>query len=186
MSASQDGAASAQRRPKSLWVGIALSVIGLVGLVLVATFSAWTSPGASFAPFGRNRAQTFGSPGERIFLSGADASGNVIPRSTPSMYSMMFGQEGCAGCHGRDGRGGTVRAMMGGFETPDIRWSALTSAQGAHENGRAHVAYNEASFARAVRDGIDPEDDRLKAPMPQWRLTDGEVAALIAYLKSLN
>lgn len=186
MSARPDGAASAQRRPKSLWLGIALSVVGLLGLVLLATFSVRTSPSTSFVPFGSNRAQSFGSLGERIFLSGTDATGNVIPRSTPSMYGMMFGQAGCAGCHGRDGRGGSVGAMMGSFRTPDVRWSTLTSDQGAHENGQAHAPYNEASFARALRDGIDPEGDRLDAPMPQWRPTDDEVAALVAYLESLR
>lgn len=186
MSASPGGAASAQRRPKSLWLGIALSVIGVVGLVVLATFSVGTSPGVSFVPVGGGGAQTYGTLGERIFLSGTDGNGNSIPRSTPSMYNMMFGQLGCAGCHGRDGRGGTVGAMMGSFHTPDIRWSTLVSAQGSHENGQAHAAYDEASFARAVRDGIDPEGDRLDAPMPQWRLTDAEIATLIAYLKSLN
>jgi cytochrome c oxidase subunit II len=186
MNASPDAPASAQRRPKSLWLGIALSVIGLLGLVLLATFSVETSPGTSFAPFGSNRAQTFGSLGERIFLSGTDGNGNFIPRSAPSMYDMMFGQAGCAGCHGRDGRGGTVGAMMESFRTPDIRWGALTSAQSSPGNGQPPVVYDEAGFARAVRDGIDPEGDRVNAPMPQWRLTDAEVAALIAYLKSLK
>ena len=185
MNAAPTGAAGAQRRPRSFWLGIALSVIGLVGLVLLATFSVQTSP-ASFVPFGSNRAQTFGSLDERIFLSGTDENGNVIPRSTPSMYGMMFGQAGCAGCHGRDGRGGTVGAMMGSFRTPDIRWSSLTSDQGSHPDGQAHAAYDEASFARAVRDGIDPEGDRLNAPMPQWRLTDAEMAALVAHLKGLK
>lgn len=54
--------------------------------VLLAIFGVRTSPGVSFAPVGSNRVQTFGSLGERIFLSGTDANGNVIPRSTPSMY----------------------------------------------------------------------------------------------------
>ncbi len=178
--------AGARRRSKSLWFGIVLSVVGLLGLVLLATFNASTGPAGSFGPLGGYRAQSFGSLGERIFLSGTDANGNVIPRSTPSMYGMMFAQTGCAGCHGRDGRGGTVGAMMGSFRTPDIRWTSLSSDQGSHVNGQAHAAYDEASFARAVRDGIDPEGDRLDAPMPQWRLTDAEMAALIAYLKSLR
>ncbi|MCL4368884.1 MAG: cytochrome c, partial [Actinobacteria bacterium] len=180
------GVRDARGRPRTLWLGIALSVVGLLGLVLLTTFGSGTNPGASFAPFVGNGAQTFSSLGERIFLSGTDGNGTPIPRSTPSMYGMMLGQAGCAGCHGRDGRGGTVGAMMGSFRTPDIRWSALSSTQGAHEDGQAHAAYDEASFARAVRDGIDPEGARLNAPMPQWRLTDAEVAALVTYLKSLQ
>ena len=186
MSARPDGTASAQRRPTSLWLGIALAVIGLLGLLILSNLGAQTSPGVSFGPFGNSGAQSFGSLGERIFLSGTDATGNVIPRSTPSMYGMMVGQAGCASCHGRDGRGSTVGAMMGTFTTPDIRWSTLTSDAGPDESGHAHLAYDEASFARALREGIDPEGDRLEAPMPQWRLTDDEIAALVAYLRSLR
>lgn len=184
MSAAPNEAARTQRRPASLWLGVALSVIGVVGLVLLATFGGWTNSGASVVPFVGNGAQTFSSLGERIFLSGTDTNGNVIPRSTPSMYNMMFGQAGCAGCHGRDGRGGTVGAMMGSFRTPDIRWSALTSAR--DPEGRLQTPFDEATFARAVRDGIDPEGDKVKAPMPQWRLTEAETAALVVYLKGLK
>lgn len=185
MSARPDGTASAQRRPTSLWLGIAVALVGLLGLVVLANFGARTSPGPSFGPFSRSAAQSFDSLGERIFLSGTDATGRVIPRSRPSIYGMMFGQAGCASCHGRDGRGSTVGAMMGSFSTPDIRLNTLTSDEGPDESGHAHAAYDEASFARALREGINPEGDRLEAPMPQWRLTDDEIAALVAYLRSL-
>lgn len=184
MNAPAHGAPSAQRRPKSLWLGIALLVIGLLGLGILATVNAGQGPGASVVPFVGNGAQTFSSLGERVFLTGTDENRNIIPRSTPAMYGMMFAQAGCASCHGRDGRGGTVGAMMGSFHTPDIRWSTLTSSQ--DPEGRPQTPFDEASFARAVRDGIDPEGDRVKAPMPQWRLTDAEVAALVVYLKGLN
>jgi mono/diheme cytochrome c family protein len=183
MSTPPAGTASAQRRPRSLWLGIALVIVGLVGLVFLLSFGVWTNSGASLVPFVGSGAQTFSSLGERIFLSGTDANGNVIPRSTSSTYGVMFGRVGCAGCHSRDGRGGTVAVMMGSFSTPDIRWSALTSARG--RDGQPQTPYDEASFARAVRDGIDPEGSRLNAPMQQWQLTDAEVAALVAYLKSL-
>lgn len=183
MSTSPAGTSGTHRRPRSLWLGIAVSVVGLVGLVFLATFGGWTNSGASVVPFVGSGSQTFSSLGERIFLTGTDATGNPIPRSTPSMYNMMFGQAGCASCHGRDGRGGTVGAMMGSFRTPDIRWSALTAAQ--DPSGQPQTPYTEASFAHAVRDGIDPEGNRVKAPMPQWQVTDQEVQNLIAYLKTL-
>ena len=173
----------ARGRPRTLWLGVALSVVGLLGLVLVAVFAGGTNLGPSVVSFFGNGSQTFSSLGERIFLSGTDANGNIIPRSVPSMQGMMFSQAGCANCHGRDGRGGTVGAMMGSFRTPDIRWSTLTAAR--DPEGQPQTPFDEASFARAVSDGIDPEGDRVKAPMPQWRLTDTEVVALVAYLKSL-
>lgn len=67
-----------------------------MAVVLLSTFGARTNPGASFGPFGSSGAQSFDSLGERIFLSGTGATGSVIPRSTPSMYNMMFSQAGCA------------------------------------------------------------------------------------------
>jgi mono/diheme cytochrome c family protein len=183
MSTSSAGTATAQRRPRSLWLGIALMVVGLVGLVFLLSFGGWTNSGASLVPFVGSGAQTFSSLGERIFLSGTDANGNVIPRSTSSTYGVMFGRVGCAGCHSRDGRGGTVAVMMGSFTTPDIRWSALTATTDSQD--RPQTPYDEASFAHAVRDGIDPEGIHLNAPMQQWGLTDAEVSALVSYLKSL-
>jgi len=73
---------------------------------------------------------------------------------------------------------------MSSFRTPDIRWSTLTSSQ--DPEGRPQTPFDEASFARALRDGVDPEGDQLKAPMPQWRLTDAEVVALVTYLRGLR
>ena len=185
MSLSANPPAAGRRRATPLWLGAGLLVVGLLGLALMATFGCRSNPSISYAPNNTNGAQAFGSLGERIFLTGTDANGNVIPRSIPSMYGMMLGRAGCAGCHGRDGRGGTVAFMMGSFETHDIRWSSLTSEM-ADEDGETHPPYDEASFARAVRDGLDPAGDRLDAPMPQWRLTDAEISALIDYLKSLQ
>jgi hypothetical protein len=36
-----------------------------------------------------------------------------------------------------------------------------------------------------LRDGIDPEGQRLRPPMPRWQVTDQEVQDLVAYLKTL-
>lgn len=174
------------RRGRSLWLGVTLLLVGLLGLLFVPWLS---SPGTSYftGPYGALPSrQTFSSLGERIFLSGTDEQGDSIPRSTGGMMSMMFAGAGCAGCHGSDGRGRRVGLMMGSFTTPDIRWSALTSSEEQHAGGEPHAPYDEASFTRALQDGIEPDGDRLEAPMPQWGLTDDEVAALVTYLKSLN
>ena len=183
MSLSPTGAKDTRARPRTLWLGVALAAVGLVGLVLLATFAGGTNPGPTAVPFFGNGSRTFSSLGERIFLSGTDANSHVIPRSVRSMYGMMLGQAGCASCHDRDGRGGTVGAMMGSFRTPDIRWRTLTATQ--DPQGQPQTPFTEVSFAIALREGIDPEGARINAPMPQWRLTDAEVAALVAYLKSL-
>ncbi len=117
--------------------------------------------------------------GERIYTTGRDESGNVIPRTA----HMMFGAATCAHCHGSDAKGRTVRYMMGSFETPDIRWGAL-SRPTEEDDGTIEPAYDPTTFGRAVTQGIDSAGETLKAPMPQWDLTTAQIEALIAYLKA--
>lgn len=115
---------------------------------------------------------TFASLGERIFVSGTDENGQPIPRSG-GMGMMSIGRS-CAQCHGADGKGRTLAMMMGGFSTPDITWTHLSSD-----------GFDPAAFARAVRDGVDDEGATLRFPMPRWGLSDAQVDALIAYLRTL-
>lgn len=166
----------------SLWVGVGLLVIGLLGLVVVVPLLLGNGTQYGGSAFGLGQ-RTFSSPGERLFLTGRDANGTAIPRLNRSMAGMMVTGGGCADCHGPDGRGRTVNAMMGSFETPDIRWSTLSSPQ--DPEGQPQTPFDEAIFGHAVRDGVDPEGQRLKSPMRRWQVTDQEVQDLIAYLKTL-
>jgi hypothetical protein len=119
--------------------------------------------------------------GRSIYVNGTDLSGTPIPRS--SSLGMMAGG-GCITCHGADGKGGTISMMMAGeFDVPDIRWSTLS--QPMTMGGQTEPAYDPTTFARAVREGIGSDSDDLQAPMPQWQLTDDQINALIAYLKTL-
>ena len=181
-----DGGArySAMNGRHSPWIGVGLVIIGLLGLAVVVPLllGNGTQYGGSWFGLGQ---RTFSSPGERLFLTGQDTNGTAIPRSNRSMTGMMVTGGGCAACHGPDGRGRTVNAMMGSFETPDIRWSALIASGGSHSSEEAHVAFDETTFARALRDGVDPEGTRLDPPMPRWQVTDQEVQDLIVHLKTL-
>jgi len=171
-------------RTRSLWIGVGLAVTGLLGLVVIVPLLLGNATQYAGSSFGLGQ-RTFSSPGERLFLTGRGANGAAIPRSIRSMAGMMVSGGGCADCHGPDGRGRTVGAMMGSFETPDIRWSTLVSSGGTHSSEEGHVAFDETTFARALRDGADPEGTRLDPPMPRWQVTDREVRDLIAYLKTL-
>jgi cytochrome c oxidase subunit 2 len=153
-------------------------VVGVVGLGVVVGL-ALPNGGAlhRYSPWQGGH----GPLGERIYRTGTDETGRPITRSGGP--GMMNGAQGCADCHGPDGRGRTVGAMMGSFQAPDIRWSTLSSPQ--DPEGQPQTPFDEAGFARAVRDGIDPEGDRLKAPMPLWQLTDPQVRAIIRYLQTL-
>lgn len=121
--------------------------------------------------------------GKQIYLKGESAAG-------PEIMVMLGGGDmevpatsfACADCHGLTGEG----TEEGGLTAPSLIWSALanshTSALTTNERG----AYAEATLVRAVRKGLDPAGVRLHPGMPQYRLTDGQAADLIAYLKKLG
>lgn len=160
----------------TLYAGVGLIVVGIVGLVLVLALGS-----AGLRPFSGRPAVH--SLGEEIFLYGTD-DGRRIPRR--GGIGMMGSGLGCTACHGTDGRGDRVSMMMASFETPDIRWSTLGSGEMEHEEGEApHPPFDRESFARALRQGVDPGGNALESPMPRWQITDHEVDALIAYLKQL-
>jgi len=87
---------------------------------------------------------------------------------------MMGG--GCASCHGADGRGGTIRIMMGtAVDVPDIRYDALISA-----------GFTDATIQTAITDGKDESGEPLHEAMPHWQMNGADLAATIAYLKVLS
>ena len=161
-----------------LALAITLVSAGVVGLGVT-----WTLLSPSASPVASPQVL---SPGQQIYLTGASANG-PIPSSIPADGIMGQGRmEGmsCVDCHGEDGRGG-VRAMMyGGVEIPDIRYSVLSS--GRSEDGTTAPGWTERDIARAIRDGIEPNGEQLKAPMPRWDMTDSEIDSVITYLKELD
>lgn len=157
-----------------IW-GVVLLTVGAAGLVVAPAFFAGPSAVGPFA-----------SLGEQIYYTGSDAEGPV-PRSIAGagmMGSGMMNAFACVDCHGQDGRGGRVSTMFGTVDVPDIRYSALTTA---HVEGTQTIpAWTDADIGLAIRDGIEPNGEPIKAPMPRWRMTDADVAAVIAYLKELS
>lgn len=91
----------------------------------------------------------------------------------------LFATRGCADCHGANGAGKTViadGAML--VVSPNI-------SQGAN-SGTRH--YREADWVRTVRHGVKP-DGRPVLIMPSEdynRLTDADMAALLAYVAQLQ
>jgi hypothetical protein len=118
------------------------------------------------------------SVGERIFLTGVGSDGQAIERNAPGVSegSGMMGGNGCGSCHGDNGRGGTIRMMMGtDIETPDITYDELI------EDG-----FTDATIKRAIREGLDEAGKPLEDAMPRWQMSDADVDATIAYLKQLS
>lgn len=164
-------------------VGLILVVLALAAIAALLVLSipggAPLHPGGSSVPTGQVPGAGAGADlGERIFLTGADEKGRLIPRS--GVTGMMGSGVACADCHGSDARGRNIRMMMGQVEAPDIRWSTLTEPP--TEPG--DVAFDPDSFFLAVTQGADPTGETLKVFMPRWELTRAESDALIEYLKT--
>src|SRR5574340_435107 len=90
---------------------------------------------------------SYSTVGEQIFMTGLGTDGREIAHSAPrvSQGALMMGGGGCASCHAPDGRGGTIRMMMGtSIKAPDITYDALSAA-----------GFTEATIKTAIRDGLD-------------------------------
>lgn len=91
----------------------------------------------------------------------------------------LFESRGCAECHGEDGTGRTVIDAPNGFRVvaPNI----------SPAPGSAVASYREADWVRTVRHGVKP-DGRPVFIMPSEdynRMTDADLAALVAYTRRL-
>ncbi len=86
----------------------------------------------------------------------------------------MNGQLACVSCHGPDGRGGVhSMGMMQEMDAKDIRWKTLEGE------------FDTEKFRLAVEEGKDPDGTQLSKDMPRWNMSDGDIADLIDYLKTL-
>lgn len=78
----------------------------------------------------------------------------------------------CAGCHGRDGaRGGEGKVAVPAIDGASLRKTGL---------------YDEASFARALTDGMAPGGRTLSAAMPRFSLSRAETDAVWRFLGSIG
>ena len=90
----------------------------------------------------------------------------------------LFESRGCAECHGADGRGITVVKADGmQVSSPNI-----TRGQGGVVSD-----YNEGDWVRAIRHGVNPAGHALLVmPSDAYnRMHDADLAALVAYVRSL-
>ena len=81
----------------------------------------------------------------------------------------------CSSCHGTNGAGGI---KIGAVTTPDIRAKVMSD-----------VFKNDSELIKAaILNGKDEESHDLNAAMPrfQGKLSDADVTAVIAYLKTLK
>lgn len=88
----------------------------------------------------------------------------------------------CVNCHAADGQG----TAEGGVRPAPVTWEALTVARTSALTGRPRPPYDTRALTRALRLGVNSAGERLHLAMPRYRLTDGQAADLIAFLKILG
>lgn len=139
------------------WLGI--GVAGLLGLVLVAVIGIFAVSGYILNRSHEAKAETLSQPGAALL---ADA-----PRQARIL--------GCVSCHGEGLKGKVM------FDAPNV--AKVIAPNLTQIAARA----TDQQLAAAVRQGIAHDGRALFVmPSPQYsRLSDAEVAALIAYIRSL-
>jgi Cytochrome c len=156
--------------------------LALAGASLLAGLAAPSRPAAAPA----------GDAGESIYLRGALGSGAPLEGTRAGGVATTGADAACVNCHQRSGLG----SVEGGVSIPPVMGEYLfhSRAGDADEAELPYVEslhgnrdpYTEATLARAIREGLDSEDRPLNSLMPRFALGDGDMAALIAYLKSLS
>lgn len=178
------------RRWGLLVAGMALILLALIVLVAaIPGLRGRRAPSPSMGPMmgrppGARAPSSFQSNGERIYHTATSRSGEAITFTGGPPWLHMHGGS-CANCHGVGGRGGIVVPMTDQV-APDIRYSALTSAEHAEHPGEEHPRYTDALIKRAITRGLDPAGEPLDSAMPRWRMSERDLSDLLAYLKTLD
>ncbi len=111
--------------------------------------------------------------GGSIYEKGTDLKGTMIPISEGPAWFLTKG-EGCAICHGEDGRGG--KAIPGlTVVVPNIRRAVKGTITG--------MSVKE--FTDLVRWGERPNGKELSYEMPRFDVPENEIVDLMEYIKEM-
>jgi hypothetical protein len=136
--------------------------------------------------------------GQSIYLSGLMGSGAPLETTRgESKVRTQSTETACVRCHRRSGLGvSNASGAKASVIIPPITGQYLFHERKPNfdepplpyaENARANRAgYTDATLARAIRQGIDPDGKPLGYLMPRFDLSGPDMASLIAYLKSLD
>ena len=162
-------------RPRSLQVRTEARALALAALLLLCA----AGGAASAQPLARME-----ELGRRLYRDGIDVAGTPVAARVDGAAVPLRGQPvACGNCHGEDGRG----RPESGVDPGDVTWRELTKPYGhRHGNGRRHGAYDAASFAHAMREGVDPGGNVMAPAMPRYALSAADIEALAAWLARLE
>jgi len=166
----------------------------------VLVLAAATAAGAGELPDGD------ATDGKTFYWRGLAADGEPVPAIVEGDVESTSDNFTCVGCHRPSGFG----SSEGGTYVPPITGEILFSDRlldrerrnrrfrelfkqehGASFDARIRMpnmrpAYNEETLARAIREGVDAAGRKLDGAMPRYKLSDRDVANLVAYLKDLS
>ena len=131
--------------------------------------------------------------GRRIYMEGILASGLPLKGKRGDSDQVEGAAAACETCHRRSGMGSlegniVVTPITGRFlfATDENRPIALVDTHAPKNVTRAHAPYTEASFAKAIREGVNVGGRALSPLMPKYDLSDVEIKAVMAYLRQLS
>ncbi len=120
--------------------------------------------------------------GKQIYLKGESVAGDLVAFMGSGDIEIPAAALTCANCHGLKGEG----TSEGGLVPPPITWSALTQPGKSPLTNRERPAYNETTLARSISKALDPAGVRFHPGMPYYKMAEGQMSDLIAYLKVLG
>lgn len=130
--------------------------------------------------------------GEAVYRRGLLPSGRPLRGAREGGAGVEGAAAACATCHRRSGLG----SWEGQSVIPPIigRYLFRPGARNAADLDLPHVqgfvprrdAYTDATLARAIRQGLDPQGRPLGYLMPRYALDDATLGSLIAYLRGLS
>ncbi len=159
--------------------------------------------GPASAERGREAADSpLAEQGRHIYVQGILPDGSPLLARRPEGFVLEGRYAACVTCHRESGMGSTEGLLDSTVLVPPVAGPVLFAAARFHgsylnrvhhwvpnaawERAITRGAYDEASLARSLRDGLDPDGRALVAPMPRYDLDDEAVSALAAYLRRLS
>jgi len=130
--------------------------------------------------------------GRSIYLRGVLGSGAPLEARREGAGKALGAAAACVNCHRRSGFGGREGRAVVPPITGRYLYRPLPKDGGDRdipyvEGMRGErEPYTDALLARAIREGVDPQDKALSYLMPNYALGDADMASLIAYLKALD
>jgi hypothetical protein len=136
------------------------------------------------------------APGRRIYELGVGDDGLPLRAISAGNSSLVGSMAACLACHRRSGMGSREGRLAVSPVTGPILYTRATpfwpsrpgraAQQVAPLRQDSRSAYDDASLARAIRQGIDPDGRLLDPLMPRYELGDKDMLALVSYLRGLS